>query len=50
LLIQLCMAVGLAILISTICSVLEAALYSVPNSHLEILRKKGSRSALIMKG
>lgn len=47
--IQLCVAVGLAILISTICSILEAVLYSVPNSHLEILRKKGSTAATTIK-
>jgi CBS domain containing-hemolysin-like protein len=47
--IQLCIAVGLAVFISAICSVLEAVLYSVPNPHLEILEKKGSKSGTIIK-
>jgi CBS domain containing-hemolysin-like protein len=49
LVIQLSLAVGLAILISTICSLLEAVLYSVPNTHLEILQQKGSRAASTLK-
>jgi CBS domain containing-hemolysin-like protein len=48
LLIQLCIAVGLAVSISAICSVLEAVLYSVPNSYLEIAQKKGVPSAPII--
>jgi CBS domain containing-hemolysin-like protein len=49
LLIQLCIAVGLAVSISAICSILEAVLYSVPNSYLEILQKKGAPSAPVIK-
>lgn len=47
--IQLCIAVGLAVSISAICSILEAVLYSVPNSHLEISAQKGDPSAPIIK-
>jgi CBS domain containing-hemolysin-like protein len=48
LLIQLVVAVGLAVSISAVCSILEAALYSVPNSYLEMLQKRGARSAPII--
>ncbi|MFO7717002.1 MAG: hemolysin family protein [Thermodesulfobacteriota bacterium] len=40
---QLVLAVGLAIGISFLCSVAEAVLYSVPWSHIEKLRKSGQR-------
>jgi CBS domain containing-hemolysin-like protein len=49
LLIQLIIAVGLAVSISAICSILEAVLYSVPNSYLEILQTKGAKSAPVIK-
>lgn len=48
-LIQLCIATGLAVSISAICSIMEAVLYSVPNSHLEIAQKNGAPSAPIIK-
>ena len=41
---QLCLAVGLAVSVSAICSILEAALYSVPLTHIEIMNKKGVAS------
>lgn len=47
-LIQLCVAIGVAVLVSGLCSILEAVLYSVPNSHLEILQKKGAASAPVI--
>lgn len=47
--IQLFVAVALAVLISAICSILEAVLYSVPNSYIEILQKRGSAAAPIIK-
>jgi len=50
LLIQLIVAVGLAVSISAICSILEAVLYSVPNSYLEILQSRGAASATVIKG
>jgi CBS domain containing-hemolysin-like protein len=49
LLIQLCVAVGLAVSISAICSILEAVLYSVPNSQLEILQNRGSAAGQVIK-
>jgi CBS domain containing-hemolysin-like protein len=49
LIIQLSIAVGLAVSISAICSILEAVLYSVPSTHLEILEKQGSSSGSIIK-
>lgn len=48
-LIQLCFAIGLAVTISAICSILEAVLYSVPNSYIEILQKQGASSAPVIK-
>ncbi len=48
LLLQLCLAVGLAIGISAMCSVFEAVLYSLPLSHVEILRKKNPKSGAIL--
>jgi len=44
LVIQLTIAVGLAVTVSALCSILEAVLYSVPNSHVEILKKNGQAS------
>ncbi|MDF1578527.1 MAG: hemolysin family protein [Desulfurivibrionaceae bacterium] len=46
---QLVVAVGLAVIVSAICSVLEAVLYSVPNSYLEILQTRGAPSAPVLK-
>ena len=42
--INLILAAGLAILISALCSITEAALYALPWSHIENLRKQGKRS------
>jgi len=38
---QLVMSVGLAIIISALCSIAEAVLYSVPASHVEVLASSG---------
>ncbi len=46
---QLCIAVGLAVGISAICSILEAALYSVPLTHIEILDNQGVSSAKTLR-
>lgn len=46
---QLIVAVSLAVLISALCSLFEAVLYSVPMSHIEILTKQGRRSGKILK-
>lgn len=45
---QLFLAVGLAIGISALCSVTEAALYAVPWSHIEHLRREGKRSGHLL--
>ena len=47
--IQLCLAVGLAVTVSAICSVLEAALYSVPTTHLEVMEKNGLKAGTTLK-
>ncbi len=47
--IELIISAGLAILISGLCSIMEAALYSVPLSHVEQLRMKGLRSGLVLQ-
>jgi CBS domain containing-hemolysin-like protein len=49
LLLQLCLAVGIAVTVSALCSVLEAVLYSVPGSHLEVLQKKGVKAGFILQ-
>jgi len=41
---ELILAVGLAVLISAFCSVTEAALYSLPWSRIENLRRQGKKS------
>ena len=46
---QLCLAVGLAICISALCSIFEAVLYSVSHSHVEILAKSGTLSGKTLK-
>lgn len=46
---QLILAVGLAVSISAICSVFEAALYSVPRGHVEVLAQTGSLSGKALK-
>jgi CBS domain containing-hemolysin-like protein len=49
LLYQLVIAAGFAIVISAICSIFEAALYSVPASHIEVLTRAGKRSGRLLK-
>lgn len=46
---QLILAVSFAVIVSALCSIFEAVLYSVPRSHIEILTKKGKRSGKILK-
>ncbi len=48
-LIQLCLSCGLAIIISALCSIAEAALYSIPISHIEVLDRAGKSSGKILK-
>lgn len=44
----LLISVGLAIVISALCSVCEAVLYSLSSSQVEMLRKTGSKSGVIL--
>ncbi|MFA7383536.1 MAG: hemolysin family protein [Desulfurivibrionaceae bacterium] len=48
--ILLCLYVGLAIVISAICSLSEAAFYSLPMSHIEIISQKHKRIGRILMG
>lgn len=49
-LVKLCLAAGIAILVSALCSIIEAVLYSVPASRIEILAKSGKPSGRLLKG
>lgn len=44
----LLLVVGLAIVVSALCSLSEAVLYSVPWSHLEQMRKSGKKSGALL--
>ncbi|MFW5733813.1 MAG: CNNM domain-containing protein [Oceanidesulfovibrio sp.] len=46
---ELLLSAGLAIIISALCSVMEAALYSVSVSHVEHLRSQGRPSGVILQ-
>lgn len=46
---QLCLAVGLAIGISAMCSVFEAVLYSVPLGHVEVLAQSNRLSGHLLQ-
>lgn len=45
---QLCLSVGLAIIISALCSICEAAFYSLPMSHIEITSHSHKRIGRIL--
>ncbi|SMP76128.1 hemolysin family protein [Desulfonatronum lacustre] len=45
---ELLLVVGLATLVSGLCSLSEAVLYSVPWSHLEQMRKSGKKSGVLL--
>lgn len=45
---QLCLSVGLVIIFSTLSSLLEAALYSLPISHIEIISRSHKRIGRIL--
>ena len=47
--VQLIVAVSLAIIISACCSIIEAVLYSTPASHIEVLQQQGRLSGRILK-
>ncbi len=47
--VKLCLATGLAILVSALCSIIEAVLYSVPASKVELLAKSEKLSGRLLK-
>lgn len=47
--VKLCLAAGIAIIVSAICSILEAVLYSVPASRIEVLVQTNKYSGKILK-
>ena len=46
---QLILATGIAIIVSAFCSIMEAVLYSVPQSQVEVMALSGKKSGLILK-
>ena len=46
---QLIISVGLAITVSALCSIFEAILYSIPQSHIEVLYQSGKLSGRVLK-
>ena len=46
---QLILATGLAVVISALCSIIEAVLYSVPQSQVEVMASSGKKSGLLLK-
>ena len=48
-LLKLCLATGIAIVVSALCSFFEAVIYSVPLSHVEVLSKSGRLSGKVLK-
>ncbi|MFC1843760.1 hemolysin family protein [Thermodesulfobacteriota bacterium] len=46
---QLILATGIAIIVSAFCSIMEAVLYSVPQSHVEVMARSGKVSGPILK-
>jgi len=49
LLIQLILSFGFAVLVSALCSIMEASLYAIPRSYIEILDQSGKRSGRLLK-
>ncbi len=48
-LLQLCLTVAIAISIAAVFSLLEAALYSLPNSHIAVMQKEGHAAGHILQ-
>jgi len=46
---QLILATGVAIIVSALCSIIEAVLYSVPQSQIEVMARSGRKSGLVLK-
>ena len=47
---QLCLSVGFAVIISALCSICEAAFYSLPMSHIEITSRNHKKIGRILLG
>jgi CBS domain containing-hemolysin-like protein len=45
----LILATGFAVIISALCSIIEAVLYSVPQSQVEVMAHSGKKSGLVLK-
>jgi CBS domain containing-hemolysin-like protein len=45
----LILATGLAVIVSALCSIIEAVLYSVPQSQVEVMARSGKKSGLTLK-
>ncbi len=46
---QLILAMGFAVIGSALCSIIEAVLYSVPQSQVEVMARSGKKSGIILK-
>jgi CBS domain containing-hemolysin-like protein len=46
---QLILATGFAVIVSALCSIIEAVLYSVPQSQVEVMASSGKKSGLVLK-
>lgn len=46
---QLILATGIAVIISALCSIIEAVLYSVPQSQVEVMARSGKKSGPVLK-
>ncbi len=46
---QLIVATGFAVIVSALCSIIEAVLYSVPQSQIEVMARSGKKSGLLLK-
>ena len=46
---QLILATGVAIIVSALCSIIEAVLYSVPQSQVEVMARSGKKSGPVLK-
>jgi magnesium and cobalt exporter, CNNM family len=46
---QLILATGFAVIISALCSIIEAVLYSVPQSQVEVMARSGKKSGIALK-
>lgn len=47
--VQFVVAVSCALIISALCSIIEAILYSTPDSHIEVLAQQGRKSGRLLK-